>query len=229
MEVTINLFGNFKQMIQKYLKERKFSLDKVSVTIKEKCYETYVTLNSASEDSSDFEFLKDSIMQDFKKNVYGTNERNIYTSAFRILKEQHKTLALAESATAGRLSSEFVSNNEGASGVLVEGIVCYSIFSKCSRFGIDSNFFETNSPQSAECSKLLACSLAKQDNTDVTIAVTGYASSISEDKENGDAYIAIALRTGVYTQRVHFSGTRNHIIQQFSKCAFMFMIKILNQ
>ena len=143
-----------------------------------------------------------------------------------MLKEKKLKLALAESVTAGRLSSEFVGNNDGASTVLIEGIVCYSIQSKCARFNIDESFFEKNSPQSIETSKALVTSLFKQSNAEVCIAVTGYASNIASD-DNGEAFIAIALDRGIYTQRVKFEGTRNHIMQQIAKYSFMFLIKLI--
>lgn len=226
---VINMFGLLKQSVSNFINSIELSLDGIAIDIKEKHYETYVAIDSSQDKMEEFGKLKQSIFEKFNKNIYGVNEQNIYCCAFDLLKKMNKKLALAESVTAGRLSSEFVANNEGASNILVEGVVCYSIKSKCARFGIEPGFFEINSPQSFETSKALAYSLIRQNEVDVAIAVTGYASSISKDAENGDAYVAIALKSGIYTQRVHFNGTRNHIMQQIAKFAFMFMIKLLNQ
>lgn len=229
MFVVINMFGMLKSEVQAFLEEQNISYDGLLVDVKEKHYETYVTIEATEEKKDVFEHLQESIMTVFSKNIYGTNEQNIYSCAFELLKEQGKKLAIAESVTAGRLCSEFVANNEGASKILIEGIVCYSVKSKCNIFGIEPEFFQTNSPQSAETSQLLAQNLMRISGADVVIATTGYASNDINDSDNGNAYIAVGLESGIFTQRVRFLGTRNHIMQQISKFAFMFLIKMLKQ
>lgn len=228
MFIVINMFGQIKEEIARFLIERNESYDGMIIDVKERHYETYVSIDTSDEKSETFETLVRDIKGVFSKNIYGTNEHNIYTCAFDLLMKKGKTLAIAESASAGRLCSEFVGNNDGASKVLKEGIVCYTIESKCKRFGIDPEFFDSFSASSIECSKTLAYNLKRYSDADVTIAVTGYASNIP-DENNGNTYIALALDSGVYAQRVRFFGSRNHIMQQMSKYAFMFLIKMLNQ
>ncbi len=226
---VINMFGLLRQEVEKYVEEKGLYFDGVIIEVKEKHYETYVSVDVSNDKENLFHEIIEGISSTFEKNVYGYNEQNVYTCAFNLLKQRGKKLAIAESVTAGRLCSEFVGNNEGASSVLLEGIVCYSVKSKCARFGIEPSFFEQNSPQSAETSKTLAYGLLRYSGADITIATTGYASSTNQDANNGEAFVAIGLNTGTYTQRVRFFGTRNHIMQQIAKFAFAFLIKLLTK
>ena len=167
-----------------------------------------------------------SLEDKFQKYIYGHDNSNLYTCAYNMLKQRKLTLALAESVTAGRLSSEFVGNNDGASDVLIEGIACYSVQSKCMRFGLSQDFFALHSPQSLETSKALVNALSRQTGADACIAVTGYASN-KPSENNGEEFIAVYYKSQVYTQRVRFEGTRNHIMQQAAKYSFMFLIKLI--
>lgn len=226
MNTVINMFGHLKQDVIALLSTCYTKQEGMLVDVKEKHYETYVTLNFSDDKEKEFNTLKNKIEEKFQKYIYGYDNSNLYTCAYNMLKQRKLTLALAESVTAGRLSSEFVGNNDGASSVLIEGIVCYSVQSKCARFGLSQDFFALHSPQSVETSKALANALSRQTNADACIAVTGYASNTTSEN-NGEEFIAVCYKSQVYTQRVKFEGTRNHIMQQSAKYSFMFLIKLI--
>ena len=226
MNTVINLFGNLKQDVMSFLTTCYTKQEGANIEVKEKHYETYINIEYADDKQVEFENIKAKIVDKFSKYIYGFDNLNLYTCAYSMLKQRKLTLALAESVTAGRLSSEFVGNNDGASEVLIEGIACYSVQSKCARFNLDQNFFALNSPQSIETSKALVNALARQSGADACIAVTGYASN-KPTPNNGEEFIAVYYKSQVYTQRVKFEGTRNHIMQQAAKYSFMFLIKII--
>ena len=226
MNTVINMFGHLKQEVEAFLSTCYTKQEGAIVDVKEKHYETYVNMNFADDKQAEFENLKAKIQDKFAKYIYGYDNLNLYTCAYNMLKSRKLTLALAESVTAGRLSSEFVGNNDGASEVLIEGIACYSVQSKCMRFNLSQDFFALNSPQSLETSKALVNALARQSGADACIAVTGYASN-KQIENNGEEFIAVYYKSQVYTQRVRFEGTRNHIMQQAAKYSFMFLIKLI--
>ncbi len=226
MNLVINMFGHLKQEVLVFLSSCYTKQEGEDIDVKEKHYETYVTLNFAEDKAEDFNSIKDKLEDKFQKYIYGHDNSNLYTCAYNMLKQRKLTLALAESVTAGRLSSEFVGNNDGASDVLIEGIACYSVQSKCMRFGLSQDFFALHSPQSLETSKALVNALSRQTGADACIAVTGYASN-KPSENNGEEFIAVYYKSQVYTQRVRFEGTRNHIMQQAAKYSFMFLIKLI--
>lgn len=229
MELVINLIGLQKQSLENLLKVYEKDWYGLDVKIKEKHYETYVSFNADYLLKSNIKQLFNVIKTNYKSVLYGVNEYNVYTACFKKLKEENKRISIAESVSAGRLASEFVSNNEGASKILLEGIVCYSVESKIKRLGISSKFFETNSPQSVETSYELASGLFNNSSPDYVIATTGYATNNQIDVNNGKCYIAVGTRRIIHVYKHRFTGSRNHIMQQVSKYAFLHLIKEMDK
>ncbi len=227
MKIKINMIGLHKQEVKSVL-SKYFNMG-IQFNIVENYYETDVEI--ACDDSQEklFDEIVREVYVNFSKSIYGSNEKNIYSAAFELLKYKGYKLAIAESVTAGRLSSEFVAQNEGASKILIEGIVCYSVESKKRRLGVSDETIEKYSPQSVECSYELASGLISTTSADVVIATTGYASNDPNDENNGKCFIAVGDKNIIHVFKHSFKGNRNHIMQRISKTAFLHLIKKIKQ
>jgi nicotinamide-nucleotide amidase len=139
------------------------------------------------------------------------------TLASRRLAESGLKLALAESASAGWLASEF-SLTPTSGDVLLGGIVCYDACTKEELFDIPQEIIDRFTPESAEVTRLLAERLPKFFKCNIAIAITGLTScggSETEDKPVGTMFIHITLPESRYiAHREVFEGEAENIITQ---------------
>ena len=222
MVIKINMVGLLKDKIMNFITD--FDLGDIHVDCKEKHYETSVDIDGDGDKVDDL--IRD-LYTEFKPNIYGTNEENIYKAVFELLKFKKLKLAIVEDVSAGRLCSELIGANYDINDVLLEGIVCFSDESKCVRLGVDRAFFDTHTSQSVECSYELASGMIMTSSADLVIATTGFADVNSPD--NGKCFIAVGDRDFIHVFKHHFEGSKNHILQQISKFAFLHLIKKLRE
>ena len=221
------MVGLLKTELTQFIEQQDIDLSDFLIEVNERYYETSVSIEAPISEHEGFDELIRLIMITYNSFVYGTNEKNVYSAAFEMLKYKKLRLAIVESVSAGRLSSEFVAHNEGASEVLIEGLVCYTVESKSKRLGIPITFFDEFSPQSVECSYEMASMLLASGGADIVIATSGYATDDIEDNNNGKNYIAVGDNSIIHVYKHKFIGTRNNIMQQVSKNAFLHLIKKL--
>lgn len=139
------------------------------------------------------------------------------TFCSRRIAEKGLKVAIAESATAGRLASEFaLTPNSG--DIFLGGIVCYDACTKEELFGIPNEIIKQFSAESAEVTRLLAEGLGKYFKCDIGVAVTGLigpGGSETEDKPIGTMFIHISLPEERYcAHREVFNGKPEEIIAQ---------------
>ncbi len=170
------------------------------------------------------------ILNDFKKifqkNLYATRDQSLAQTVIEVLKSLDKKVSTAESMTGGMIASSLVDIN-GASSVLYEGLVTYSVNSKCSRLGISPHFIDEYGVVSAEVAQAMSQGLLK-NGTDIAISITGYATKPDVDLPSGLCYIGIATSNGksaVYKNV--FSGDRNAVRQTATNMALFLTYKTL--
>lgn len=135
----------------------------------------------------------------------------------KIIAQKKLKIAFAESATAGWLTSEF-SLVPDSGNILLGGIVCYDACTKQELFGIEKEFIEKYTPESAEVTKALAQGLHKYFKSDIAVAVTGLTApggSETKEKPVGTMFIHILLPDDKYcAHREVFKGTDEEITKQ---------------
>lgn len=132
----------------------------------------------------------------------------------RILKDHGLTIAFAESATAGRLASEF-SLCADSGGVLKGGLVCYDAQVKENVLGIDPDLIQQFTPESEEVTRELAFRLRNLITSDVQVAVTGLTTpggSETPQKPVGTIFIHILIKERSIAIRNVFDGTPEQIV-----------------
>jgi nicotinamide-nucleotide amidase len=126
------------------------------------------------------------------------------------------TIAFIESATAGRMCSEFALTDESGK-ILRGGISCYEVFIKENILKVPHEMIETCTPESAEVTEALARSGANLLTADITTAVTGLTTpggSESEEKPVGTMFLDILISGKHIAHREVFSGNPESIILQ---------------
>ena len=124
------------------------------------------------------------------------------------------TIAFVESATAGRVCSEFSLTNDSGKN-LVGGLVCYDASLKEDLLGIPTELIQRYTPESAEVTKALAEHLRKLMKADIYVAVTGLTTpggSETSEKPVGTMFIHVCVKEQSIPFRKTFQGNAQQII-----------------
>lgn len=132
----------------------------------------------------------------------------------RLLAEQKKTIAFAESATAGKVAYEFSQTSDSGS-VLKGGLVCYDACVKEELLKIPNDLVEEFTPESAEVTRAMALGLKKIMDADIVVAITGLTApggSEHPGKPVGTMFYAILYEGNMVERRKVFTGEPREIV-----------------
>jgi PncC family amidohydrolase len=130
-----------------------------------------------------------------------------------LLSASSRTLALAESCTAG-LGADMLARIPGASRVLWGSFVCYTVDAKVRMLGLDRAELERTGAVSGETARAMARGALEKSGAHVAGAVTGLAGPGGDGTAVpvGTVWIALADRGGECRARsFHFDGSRNGV------------------
>lgn len=128
--------------------------------------------------------------------------------------EKGWNIAFAESASAGRLCSEF-SLTPFSGEILRGGIVCYEVFVKEQILHVPHYLIKEFTAESMEVTQYLAQQTAQFFNSKITLALTGLTTSGgSETKEKpvGTIFLYIITPLGTISHKEVFSGNPEEIV-----------------
>jgi nicotinamide-nucleotide amidase len=134
----------------------------------------------------------------------------------KLLLDQELTISFAESASAGRVSSEF-SLMPDCGKILKGGIVCYDACIKQDILGVPEELVEKYTPESAEVTKELAERLKQLMKADIQVAVTGLTmpgGSETPEKPVGTMFIHAIIKDNPVAVREVYKGDPEQIVLQ---------------
>ena len=138
----------------------------------------------------------------------------IVTECCHALIEKKWTIAFVESATAGRMSSEFaLVPNSGQ--ILIGGIVCYDVSLKENLLDVPTEVIEEHTAESAEVTELLAKNFCKFSGSDICVALTGLlkpGGSETEEKPVGTIFIHMIFPNKSLSIHKIFDGSPTDIM-----------------
>ncbi|WP_281337222.1 competence/damage-inducible protein A [Flavobacterium eburneipallidum] len=156
-------------------------------------------------------------------------DETLETVVGRLLAQQNKTIATAESCTGGMLAQLFTSVS-GASSYFKGSIVSYATETKISVLGLSQDLISEYSVVSAEVAKQMAVNIKSLMNTDYGIATTGNAgpNKGDSDAELGSVFIALATPNEVIVEEFNFGQPREKVVDRaVKKCLEMLRKEIL--
>ncbi|MFO7778908.1 MAG: CinA family nicotinamide mononucleotide deamidase-related protein [Nitriliruptoraceae bacterium] len=152
--------------------------------------------------------------------VVGVDDEDLETVVLRLLRARGRTLATAESATAGDIAAR-LARVPGASDALVGGVVVYTAGAKRDVLGLPASLLQTHGTVSEETTRALAAAAQQRFHSDHALAVTGVAGpSGVEGLPVGTAYWALAHPDGeveVHGRRI--PGDRQQVIARLGSAA----------
>ncbi|RKS98563.1 CinA family nicotinamide mononucleotide deamidase-related protein [Flavobacterium sp. 123] len=133
----------------------------------------------------------------------------------RILKNQNKTIATAESCTGGKIA-EVITSVPGASNYFKGSVVSYATEVKINVLGVPEALINTHSVVSAAVASAMALNVKKMMNSDYAIATTGNAGPTKGDAnaEVGSVFIALATPNEVIVEEFNFGQPREKVIDR---------------
>jgi nicotinamide-nucleotide amidase len=163
--------------------------------------------------------------------LYAEEDIALEAAVVRLLTEQGKTAAAAESCTGG-LVAELLTNVPGSSRAFAGGIVAYTPRLKRELLGVPASLLEgADAPGavSAETAAAMAEGMLERAQTDFALSVTGVAGPAEDEgKPVGLVFIGLAGRNRpTRTERLQLSGDREGIRLRAAKRALYMLWRAL--
>ena len=206
--------------------ERMSSFGKVSSLPRSTGIDLHITLTSSPDE------LK-KILGDSPLNPHIWQFGNISLPALILkkMKKRNLTLALAESATGGLLSS-LITDVPGASDSFLGSVTAYNNRIKHGVLSVPMECLRTDhGPVNAGTARAMAKGALKLYGSDLAIAITGLAGppSPSDSRPVGSLVIGTATAQGdVNAKEYHFTGTRQQIKERFAIAGLFDLLVLLN-
>ena len=133
----------------------------------------------------------------------------------RLLRQQGKTIATAESCTGGKIA-QVLTSVAGASNYFRGSVVSYATDTKISVLGVSAQTIEEFTVVSAAVASEMALGIQKLMKADYAIATTGNAgpSKGDADAEVGTVFIALATPETVFVSAFNFGQPRDKVIDR---------------
>jgi nicotinamide-nucleotide amidase len=144
----------------------------------------------------------------------------------RLLAQQGKTIATAESCTGGKIA-QMLTSVSGASHYFRGSVVSYATDTKVTVLGVSQTTIEEYSVVSAEVAKEMAIGIQKIMKTDYAIATTGNAGPSKEEgkSEIGTVFIALATPKNIFVEEFNFGQPREKVIDRTANKAMELLQK----
>ncbi len=142
--------------------------------------------------------------------VYGEGDDTLPVVVGRLLREQGKTLAVAESCTGG-LVAEQITEVPGSSHYFLGGVVAYSNEAKARFLGVPESVLDEHGAVSEPVARAMAEGVRERFGADLGVATTGISGPDggSEEKPVGLVHIALARAEGTHAEHFVFPLDRH--------------------
>ena len=140
------------------------------------------------------------------------------------------TITTAESCTGGMISSAIVHIN-GSSNIFKSSVVVYSNEMKSRMLNISDDLIIANGAVSEKVAINMAKNVLKLIKSDLSIAVTGIAGPTGGtiDKPIGLVWIAIGLKSNIFTKKFQFDGNRLEVRKKTTYEALKLANKVIKE
>ncbi len=133
----------------------------------------------------------------------------------RLLTQQNKTVATAESCTGGKIA-QIITSIPGSSKYFKGSVVAYAKEVKIDVLGVARETIQKHTVVSGQVAQEMATNVRQLLKTHYGIGVTGNAGPTTDDtdKSVGVVYIALATPNGVISERFDFGQPREKVIDR---------------
>lgn len=169
-----------------------------------------------------------SLNEIFSQEVITTEDKSLSQVLGDLLKERELTVSSAESCTGGNIAHKIV-QVPGSSAYFLGSVVSYSNEVKATVLNVSRTNIDRYGAVSKEVVEQMADGVSQLMHTDCSIATSGIAGPEggSKLKPVGTVWIAVKIGERIVSECLHFSGTRDEVIESATNHGMVMLINLL--
>jgi nicotinamide-nucleotide amidase len=220
----INCFGAGESAVEEKLADitKRGQVPEVGITASDATISLRILARAGNRPDADAMIapVEKTIRERLGKLVYGVEDEELQEVVLRLLAEKKKTLATAESLTAGLIATR-LGQVPGASQWFRGGIIAYSNALKTELLAVPRALIEQHGAVSAEVAEAMAVGCRTRLRTDLAVSCTGIAGpgGATPEKPVGLVYVGLAWDGGSSKVQYSWSGTRQEVQSRTAKLA----------
>jgi nicotinamide-nucleotide amidase len=224
IERKINCFGAGESMVEQKVLDltRRGHVPEVGITVSDAMISLRIQARATTREEADrmIEPVEKTIRERLGNLVIGAGDEDLHDAVITLLKEKRRSLATAESVTAGQVA-ERLGRVPGASECFRGGVVAYDNRVKMAILDVPQQLLDLHGAVSAQVVEAMAAWCRKLLDTDYAVSTVGLAGpgGATEDKPIGLVYAGLAWDGGVKSQSFSWAGTRLEIQSRAAKMA----------
>ncbi|MGF1578559.1 MAG: competence/damage-inducible protein A [Gemmataceae bacterium] len=220
----INCFGAGESTVEEKLGEvtKRDHVPEVGITASDATISLRIIAKAptAEEAQQQIEPVEKTIRERLGELVFGVEDEQLQGIAMRLLLEQEKTIATAESVTAGLVASR-LADVPGASASLMGGMVAYDNRIKIDLLSVPAELIEQHGVISSEVVEVMAKGVLERFDVDYGLTTVGIAGpgGGTPEKPVGLVFVGLAWKGGVLSRSFVWPGDRAQVRSRTAKMA----------
>ncbi|MCL2842216.1 MAG: competence/damage-inducible protein A [Oscillospiraceae bacterium] len=213
---TIHIFGKGESEIESRLKDLMQRLENPTLAPYAKLGEVTLRLTARADSTEAAEALMAPVLEQVQAElgdlIYGVDADSLEATVLRLLLDQGRTIATAESCTAGLLSAR-LTDMPGASAAFLGGVAAYANGVKSELLGVDPALIAAQGAVSDPVACAMAAGVRARLGADFGVGITGIAGpgGGTAEKPVGTVFVALSTTENTFVRSLALGTDRTRV------------------
>lgn len=229
---NIHIFGRGESEIESRLQHLMQRLENPTLAPYAKLGEVTLRLTARAGSGAEAEVLMAPVLQQVQAElgdlIYGVDAGSLEATVLRLLLGQGRTIATAESCTAGLLSAR-ITELPGASAAFLGGVAAYANEVKTELLGVDPTLITTQGAVSDPVACAMAEGVRARLGADFGVGITGIAGPDggTAEKPVGTVFVVLATAERTFVRSLNLGADRARVRQMATNHALDMVRRVL--